>query len=98
MSQMKNCEHEMFINNGLRIMPNVNLVSNIGFGIDSTHTKDENSIFSSMEAEEIIEINHHTFILPDQEADNLDSKLNFGNISIFTRIKNKMVRIVREII
>ena len=36
-----------FINNGLCIMPNVNLVSNIGFGADSTHTKEENNIFSN---------------------------------------------------
>jgi len=87
-----------FINNGLCITPNANLVSNIGFGIDSTHTKDENSIFSSMEAKDITEINHPNFILPDQEADNLDSKLSFGNVSIFTRVKNKIARIIRDII
>jgi len=87
-----------FINNGLCIIPNVNLVSNIGFGINSTHTKDENSIFSSMEAKDITKINHPNFILPNQEADNLDSKLSFGNISIFTRVKNKIARIIRDII
>ena len=81
-----------FINNGLCITPNANLVSNIGFDTDSTHTKDENSIFPSMEAKDITEINHPNFILPDQEADNLDSKLSFGNVSIFTRVKNKIAR------
>jgi len=29
-----------FINNGLCIMPNVNLVSNIGFSKEAFHTKD----------------------------------------------------------
>ena len=87
-----------FINNGLCIMPNINLVSNIGFGIDSTHTKDKNSIFSKTEAKDIKNIIHPHFILANQEADNLDSKLSFGNVSIFTRLKNKMVRIISKII
>ena len=87
-----------FTNNGLCITPKVNLVSNIGFGIDSTHTKDENSIVSSMEAKDITEINHPSFILPDQEADIFDSKINFGNISIFIRVKNKVLRIISKVI
>lgn len=86
-----------FINNGLCIMPNVNLVSNIGFGIDSTHTKEESSIFSNIEAEEITEITHPEFILADQEADLLTSKLCFGNKSIFERAKNKALRIVKKL-
>lgn len=86
------------INNGLCIMPNVNLVSNIGFGSDSTHMKYKSSIFSEMEAREITDIIHPNFVLVDQEADLLTSKLCFGNISIFKRVKNKMVRIIRDII
>ncbi len=86
-----------FINNGLCIMPNVNLVSNIGFGIDGTHTKEESSIFSNIEAEEITEIAHPEFILADQEADLLTSKLCFVNKSIFERVKNKALRIIRKL-
>ena len=72
-----------FINNGLCIMPNKNLVSNIGFDSGSTHTKDKTSVFSKLETQEIIEIIHPTFILSDQEADLLTSKIFFGNINIF---------------
>ena len=86
------------VNNGLCIIPNVNMVSNIGFGSDSTHMKDKSSIFSEMEAREITDIIHPNFVLADQEADLLTSKLCFGNVSIFTRVKNKMVRIIRDII
>lgn len=86
-----------FINNGLCIMPNVNLVSNIGFNRDSLHTKDENSIFSKMKTEEITEIIHPEFILADQEADLFTSKLCFGNINISNRIKNKIVRTISKI-
>jgi len=87
-----------FINNGLCIMPNKNLVSNLGFSKEGLHTKDENSIFSKMEIKEIEEIKHANFILADQEADLLTSKLCFGNINIFNRIKNKILRIARKII
>ena len=73
-------------------MPNKNMVSNIGFGIESTHTQGKNNIFSKMKKEEITEITHPEFVLADQEADLLTSKLCFGNKSIFERVKNKMVR------
>ena len=86
-----------FINNGLCVMPNVNLVSNSGFNRDSLHTRNENSIFSKMKIEEIIEITHPKFVLADQEADSLTSKSCFGNINIFERIKNKMVRTISKI-
>jgi len=82
-----------FINNGLCIMPNANLVSNIGFGIDSTHTKDGNSIFSKIEVKNITEIIHPKFILVDQEADLLTSKLCYRE-NIFTRINNEILSLV----
>lgn len=87
-----------FINNGLCIMPNVNIVSNIGFSREALHTKDENSIFSKMKVNEITEIIHSKFVLVDQEADFFTSKLCFGNINIFTRIKNKILRVISKII
>jgi len=77
-------------------MPNVNLVSNIGFGTDSTQTKDESSIFSNIKAEETTEIIHPKFVLADQEADLLNSKLCFRNINIFARIKNKILRTISK--
>lgn len=57
------------INNGLSIIPNVNLISNIGFGDGATHTTDKNSLFSNMKNEEISTLVHPVFILPDVEAD-----------------------------
>ena len=86
-----------FTNNGLCVLPNVNLVSNIGFGSESTHTKGNDSIFSQMEVEEISEIVHPEFVLADQEADLLTSKLCFSNKNIFERAKSKVLRVISKI-
>jgi hypothetical protein len=49
------------INNGLTIIPSVNLVSNIGFGSNGTHTKDENSNLSKLNSYSLeIPIKHNT--------------------------------------
>lgn len=56
--------------NGLSITPNINLVSNIGFGIDSTHTKQENSIQSNMPSHPINrELKHPSVIKINKKAD-----------------------------
>jgi len=78
-------------------MPKVNLISNIGFNKEASHTKLENSILSKVKAKDIMEIIYPEFILMNQEADFLTSKLCFGNINIFDRIKNKMARIINKI-
>jgi hypothetical protein len=86
------------VNNGLCIIPQVNLVSNIGFGLDSTHTKDKDNIFSEMKVEEINEIIHPNFILADQEADFFTAKLCFKDRNIFKRISHKALTIIRKVI
>jgi hypothetical protein len=86
------------VNNALCIIPQVNLVSNIGFGLDSTHTKDKDNIFSEMKVEEINEIIHPNFILADQEADYFTSKLCFKDRNIFKRVSHKALTIIRKVI
>jgi hypothetical protein len=58
-----------YFNNGLTIIPNVNLISNIGFRQDATHTLDMESNYANMEVEELEEIIHPVFILPERNAD-----------------------------
>ncbi len=58
-----------FFNNGLTIIPNVNLISNIGFRHDATHTTDQESSYANMPLEELEEITHPIFILPEKNAD-----------------------------
>ena len=54
---------------GLTVTPNVNLVSNIGFGPDATHTFSENNQFSAMKTHRLSELNHPIKIEQDAEAD-----------------------------
>lgn len=48
----------IWYNGGLTATPNVNLVSNIGFGNDATHTTNKSSKLSKMEVDNLGEIKH----------------------------------------
>jgi hypothetical protein len=63
---------------GLTITPNINLVSNIGFGNDSTHTNQADSPFSKMKTGSIGSIIHPKNIIQDQDADLYVFNHNFG--------------------
>lgn len=59
-----------WLNHGLTVLPNVNLVSNIGFSISGTHTRIDFSPFSKMETSSLeFPIKHPPFIVRDVEAD-----------------------------
>jgi len=81
------------INNGLSIIPNENLVANIGFGMEATHLKDENNVLSNMEVKNIKNIKHPNFILLNEEADRLTYKKIFSS----NRMKNKISRTMKRI-
>ena len=58
-----------FFNNGLVIIPNENLISNIGFGAGATHTVDEENIYANIPLSEIDEVTHPVFVIPQKQAD-----------------------------
>jgi hypothetical protein len=70
-----------FFQNGLCVTPNVNLISNIGFGDDATHVND-NDHNSELPIGELWDIAHPRSFIPQKEADyyflnkefNLDEK------------------------
>ncbi|WP_316816896.1 nucleotide-diphospho-sugar transferase [Pedobacter nyackensis] len=57
------------INHGLSVIPNVNLISNIGFGPNATHTFDQNYVFASLPTGEINTITHLRYVIPNVQAD-----------------------------
>lgn len=69
-----------WVNEMLAISPNVNLISNIGFGEGASHTTDENSIHSNMGVSELhFPLKHPREISRNIPADNLSSRTLFTN-------------------
>mgnify|MGYP005626998297 CR=1 FL=1 len=58
-----------FLNNGLCITPNKNLVTNIGYREGATHATNEDSILANLQTEEIPYLHHPKYMIPQLEAD-----------------------------
>ena len=54
---------------GLTATPNVNLVSNIGFGSNATHTNDNDTCFANMATDKIGKLRHPTLVRQNIIAD-----------------------------
>jgi len=68
-----------YINGGLTALPNQNLITNVGFGIDATHTTETSK--SSRKTGSLGEIQHPTFILRDTDADHYTYENHFNGKS-----------------
>lgn len=68
------------INNGLSALPNQNLISNIGFGVDATHTTGSHQ--STTMGDGLRYLTHPTFILRNTAADRYTFNNHFGGNSI----------------
>jgi len=63
-------QYSCWLQNGLCILPNVNLVSNYGFGEDSTHTSKEDEQLSRLEKYDLeLPLKHPPFIIRDAKSD-----------------------------
>lgn len=77
-----------WLQNGLTIVPKVNLVSNIGFGDNSTHTKGR-SVLAGLEGKEIgLSLVHPPYIFPDKLADKINEKYVFNPSRLYKKIIN----------
>lgn len=59
----------VWFNNGITINPNINLVSNIGFNEDATHTKNSNQKFANLPIGKLDTIIYNDTFLVDTKAD-----------------------------
>lgn len=82
--------YTLFKHNAYCITPNVNLVSNIGFGEEATHAKDKTSLFSNIKAKSINLIEHPLVIEPNFKSDTRFTELLYQSEykSIMKRIRN----------
>lgn len=71
----------VFSQNGLAVVPKRNLISNIGFGVDATHTTTPRGACSALETETLdFPLRHPDIILPDPAADRRYRQIMIGNI------------------
>ena len=88
---------------GLTVIPNVNLVSNIGFGEDATHTKSKNSKSSKRQTGELGYLIHSKTVKIDVEADRFAFNNHFGGknlrfpYSVLSYILHKTKSIISKI-
>lgn len=80
-----------WINDGLSILPNVNLVSNIGFGNEATHTLRSESFLANMPFLEMpFPLQHPRFMIRDAVADDRTERTLFsGANSLPERVRRR---------
>ena len=68
-----------WVQNGLTILPNVNFVSNIGFGEDAVHTKDSSDPFANMRVYAMeFPLKHPPFMIRNARADEFTHRKVFS--------------------
>ncbi len=82
-------------NFGMTIVPNVNLISNIGFGNDATHTKDI-SHFTNREVECIGEITHPNRMIVNRKADFYASQEVFNIKKVRNNIFDRLINYIAD--
>ena len=85
----------MLINGGLTIVPNVNMITNIGYGKEATHTIDMNDPLANMPRFEIGKIIHPDTVQRCFEADEYEYKKYYAPPPMHIRIINKLKRILK---
>ena len=85
-----------WIQNALTVIPNVNLVSNIGFGMDATHTKATTKLSNISTSPIEFPLKHPNFIIRDTLADDFTQR-NIFELSIITRVKMKATEFLYKI-
>jgi hypothetical protein len=83
-----------WLQSGLSIIPKSNLISNIGFGGEATHTTNKDSEYANSPSEPMtFPLNHPPYLVRNSEADNFKQEFVF-NPSLVTRAKSKLKRLL----
>jgi len=86
-------------NDGLSINPRVNLISNIGFGDEATHTKTVDRRVANLETQKLpFPITHPKALLPNKYLDAKTVKLFFSEPSRLRRMLSRIRTMIRSIV
>jgi hypothetical protein len=83
-----------WVQSGLTILPNVNLVSNIGFDAEGTHLNNSKNIFANIPTQEIeFPLQHPSFVIRDKQADDFTYQTMFSFLARATRKAKELLKI-----
>jgi hypothetical protein len=86
-----------WIQSGLSILPNVNLISNIGFGEQATHTQSNSELANLPLNSMNFPLSHPPFVIRDVQADDYDQG-NIFSVSLTKRIRSKINRFKSKLV
>lgn len=76
---------------GLTVIPSVNLVSNIGFGEQATHTKQQSSPIAALDLGKMVfPLRHPPYVVRDEQADAMTQKRLFSSPRLTSRIARRI--------
>lgn len=85
-----------WLQSGLSIIPNTNLVSNIGFGIDSTHTTIKDNKTVDMPVESLkFPLQHPPYVLRNVQADTFAQRIAYEG-GWLNRLKSSARKVIRK--
>jgi hypothetical protein len=79
-----------WINNGLSILPQHNLVSNIGFGTEGTHTSEKNQLAAINTRPIDFPLQHPITVMRNYEADVFTENLVTNQSSLIAKVQRKL--------
>ena len=83
-----------WMQNGLKICPEVNLITNIGFGANATHTFSDNPLANVQTKEINLPLKHPQFMIQDFQADHLIQE-KFFNVGFMSKLKRKIAGTIK---
>jgi hypothetical protein len=90
--------YSAWVNDALTLIPAVNLVSNIGFGEQATHTLNRKNPFAALPTGEIpFPLRHPPVLEVNTAADAFTQRTMFQNPPLWKRIAARCLRILRKI-
>lgn len=88
---------KIWANQGICITPNLNMISNIGFGEDATHTKNAQSRLACMPKEDIKEIFHPSILAINFKLDKHLMERHFYATSLLKKLVIKIKKLVMRV-
>lgn len=82
-------------NKGISIIPNINMITNVGFGDGATHTGDPESALANRERFELCYIKHPDVIEVDKIADDYSMIKLFSKPSLSSRIFYRIKKLIK---